>query len=253
MFSEYRVGGTTPESWSDNFRAQLHAGDGRLNALRMRFDPRWREIRARVPAGGRVLDAGSGTGTWVRFLRDHGYRAVGLDYSRELIDHLRARDAGIEWVHGPIQAIPLPDASVDAIISWGVIEHDLAGPEAALREFLRVLKPGGWAFLTVPLDTVQHRRASERLFGRRREGREFFQYYFTESEFEERVRGAGFEVERVFPASRHYALAVPRLYERLVRAPRLAQRVIAPALDLYGELRDDTWSMVMAVAQRPPL
>ena len=68
------------------------------------------------------LDAGCGLGQWVAFLAQQGYDAVGVDYSELLIATARRRYPDYEWIRGPMEDVPLADASVDAVISWGVIE-----------------------------------------------------------------------------------------------------------------------------------
>ena len=74
-------------------------------------------------------------------------KAYGLDMTDEMLDLARenAADAGVKnvkFVKGTIEAIPLPDASVDVIISNCVI--NLSGDKhQTLREAARVLKPGG--------------------------------------------------------------------------------------------------------------
>lgn len=251
MYAEFRKGGSSPEMWARNF-----LGSAALTRLRAKYfspflhDARWREIHARLAPGQSILDAGCGAGTWVDFLARQGHRAVGLDYSASLVASNREAMPEREWVQGSIQSMPLPDDGLDAIISWGVIEHDEAGPNAALREFYRVLRPGGWIFVTVPYDSTAARRTSEQLFGMRRDGREFFQYFMNEAELAEEVRRAGFEVERCFPCSRHYALVAPNLHARLEASPRLVRAVAGRALDLYTHFDDDTFSMILAVAQK---
>ena len=105
---------------------------------------------AELRAGETVLDLGSGGGIDVllsaRRVGPTG-RAYGLDMTDEMLELARenARRAGaanVEFLKGHIEAIPLPDASVDVIISNCVI--NLSGDKGAvLREAFRVLKPGG--------------------------------------------------------------------------------------------------------------
>lgn len=100
--------------------------------------------------GETVLDLGSGAGTDVLISARRvapGGRAIGLDMTDEMLALARqnAADAGIgnaEFLKGYLEEIPLPDASVDVVISNCVI--NLAADKAtALREAARVLRPGG--------------------------------------------------------------------------------------------------------------
>ena len=105
---------------------------------------------AELRDGETVLDLGSGDGTDVllsaRRVGPTG-TAYGLDMTDEMLSVARKnqRKAGIdnaEFLKGTIEAIPLPDDSVDVIISNCVI--NLSGDKpAVLREAARVLRPGG--------------------------------------------------------------------------------------------------------------
>jgi len=105
---------------------------------------------AELRPGETVLDLGSGGGIDVllsaRRVGPAG-KAYGLDMTDEMLSLAREnqRKAGVtnvEFLKGEIEAIPLPDAAVDVIISNCVI--NLSGDKpAVLREAFRVLKPGG--------------------------------------------------------------------------------------------------------------
>jgi SAM-dependent methyltransferase len=100
--------------------------------------------------GETVLDLGSGAGADVlisaRRVGPTG-KAIGLDMTDEMLElaHANAADAGVEnveFVKGYIEQIPLPDGSVDVVISNCVINLS-ADKRQVLREVARVLKPGG--------------------------------------------------------------------------------------------------------------
>ncbi len=105
---------------------------------------------ADLKAGETVLDLGSGAGADVlisaRRVGPAG-RAIGLDMTDEMLELARsnAEKAGaenVEFHKGYIEAIPLPDASVDVVISNCVL--NLSGDKPrVLREAARVLRPGG--------------------------------------------------------------------------------------------------------------
>ncbi len=100
--------------------------------------------------GQTVLDLGSGGGIDVllsaRRVGPTG-KVYGLDMTDEMLALARANQAkagatNVEFLKGTIEAIPLPDASVDVIISNCVINLS-TDKDAVLREAFRVLKPGG--------------------------------------------------------------------------------------------------------------
>lgn len=105
---------------------------------------------AALDVGETVLDLGSGGGIDVllsaRRVGPNG-KAYGLDMTDEMLELARRNqaEAGItnaEFLKGTIEAVPLPDASVDVIISNCVI--NLSGDKPrVLREAARVLRPGG--------------------------------------------------------------------------------------------------------------
>jgi SAM-dependent methyltransferase len=105
---------------------------------------------AELKAGETVLDLGSGGGIDVllsaRRVGPTG-KAYGLDMTDEMLalardNQRKAGASNVEFLKGEIEAIPLPDNSVDVIISNCVI--NLSGDkDRVLREAFRVLKPGG--------------------------------------------------------------------------------------------------------------
>jgi ubiquinone/menaquinone biosynthesis C-methylase UbiE len=105
---------------------------------------------AELHEGETVLDLGSGAGADVlisaRRVGATG-KAIGLDMTDEMLELARANAAeagveNVEFLKGYIEDMPLPDASVDVVISNCVI--NLSGDKpAVIREAARVLRPGG--------------------------------------------------------------------------------------------------------------
>lgn len=105
---------------------------------------------AELRAGEKVLDLGSGGGIDVllsaRRVGPTGF-AYGLDMTEEMLTLARANAAkagasNVEFLHGTIENIPLPDGTIDVVISNCVINLSI-DKSAVLAEMFRVLAPGG--------------------------------------------------------------------------------------------------------------
>lgn len=117
-------------------------------------DQAWRRYAVRA-AGARpgdvVVDVACGTGDLAQaFARSAASRVVGVDFTHEMLtraNEKRARLAGaaatkIAYVEGDAQNLPLADGVADVLsIAFGI--RNVADPARAVREFARVLKPGG--------------------------------------------------------------------------------------------------------------
>src|SRR5215207_66658 len=105
---------------------------------------------AELHEGETVLDLGSGGGIDVLLSAKPvgpAGKAYGLDMTEEMLALARANAAeagatNVEWLKGQIEAIPLPAATVDVVISNCVVNLSTDKP-AVFRETFRVLRPGG--------------------------------------------------------------------------------------------------------------
>lgn len=103
---------------------------------------------ANVSAGMRVLDVCSGPGMLVEAAIERGAQPVGLDFSVRAIELARELVPAGEFHQGDAQALPFVDNSFDAIVcAYGVIHVPV--PEMALRQMLRVVRPGGRVAISV--------------------------------------------------------------------------------------------------------
>ncbi|MCI4325713.1 MAG: class I SAM-dependent methyltransferase [Thermoplasmata archaeon] len=148
-----------------------------------------RPLTSRLDDRATVVSIGGGPGFEVRQLHRlrpplAQWRVVLLDAQRGMLDqpqwHRPGDTANPDRVLGDAVRLPLPDASVDAVLSLGVLcclTND--GAHAAAREAWRVVRPGGFVALSVPrwrgaLDDERHTRLGfERIAGSRR-GRSIF-------------------------------------------------------------------------------
>jgi ubiquinone/menaquinone biosynthesis C-methylase UbiE len=112
----------------------------------------------KIPAGLKLLDAGAGECQFKKFC---GH----LDYiAQDFGQYEGTGNIGIQtgtWdnskldIVSDITSIPLPDHSVDAIMCTEVFEH-IPDPIAAIREFNRLVKPGGFLLITAPFASLTH-------------------------------------------------------------------------------------------------
>ncbi len=106
-----------------------------------------------------VLEAGCGSGRWCAWLQRGGIRCDGVDWSQDLCDRAAQEIPGGRFFACDMSAVPVPDGAYGGILALGSIEHTVEGPLAALREFRRLLRPGGVAVITMPYGSPLRRLA----------------------------------------------------------------------------------------------
>jgi SAM-dependent methyltransferase len=102
-----------------------------------------------LPSGARILDVPCGQGRHARLLAQAGYAVDAVDYSSHLLHVARAADPGpaVRYHQGDMRTLPVRwtgrfDGVVNLCTSFGFFQHP-ADDRGVLREFARVLKPGG--------------------------------------------------------------------------------------------------------------
>jgi ubiquinone/menaquinone biosynthesis C-methylase UbiE len=111
-----------------------------------------------LPPGALVLETGFGGGQMRNWVEAHGLRYLGTDVSTERV-HEWLRDSGGADLLCDAHALPLRDATVDAVYAAAVYEH-LAFPILAASEAARVLKPGGFIWARCPSSSPGMTRAT---------------------------------------------------------------------------------------------
>lgn len=119
-------------------------------------------------AGARsILDAGCGTGRNLRFLAAYG-RVTGVDLSPLALRCGVERGFGGRVAAGSVNRLPFADGAFDLVTSFDVLMTRGVDDNAALGEFSRVLRPGGWALVRVPAyDWLRGRHDEEWAVARR--------------------------------------------------------------------------------------
>jgi len=142
----------TPEYWDSVWQEQ-----GAPTPIEKNHDV-LRLTKKYLPIGARVLEAGCGRGDKVDAMAQAGFNAIGIDFAPNTVrvarQYFPTRDIRI----GDVRNLEFEDASFDGLWSLGVIEHFWNGYESILAESNRVLRPGGYLFLTTPWFSPYRRR-----------------------------------------------------------------------------------------------
>jgi SAM-dependent methyltransferase len=155
-----------------------------------------------------ILDGGCGTGGALGWLAEFGAPA-GVDI-HPLALRLAAERGRARLVQASVEALPFAAGSFHLLTSFDVLYHlQVADDGQALREFARVLRPGGWLLLRVPAHEGL-RRAHDRVVHTR--------HRYTREEVSEGLEAAGFRPVRVTYANG--LLVLPALIRRLAERRR---------------------------------
>jgi SAM-dependent methyltransferase len=110
------------------------------------------DLARRAGEGARVLDAACGTGKYWPGLLAAGLRVTGADQSAGMLEVARAKGFAVETVEVALQDIAGLPGRFDGLLCVDAMEN--VGPEdwpLVLNGFRRVLRPGGWAYVSVEL------------------------------------------------------------------------------------------------------
>lgn len=172
---------TTSAGQWDKLRGELFGVSFHTTALLGLLDPAWV-----------VGDLGCGTGQVAEALAPWVQRVIAVDDSAAMLQAAKRRVralANVEVRRGALEALPIDDASLDAVTCVLVLHH-LPAPERALAEAARVLRPGGRLLLT---DMMPHDREAYR----HQMGHVWLG--FSEAEVRRYLVDAGFDPGRVHP------------------------------------------------------
>ena len=129
----------TSEYWQDS--QHEHFGIGH-KFFSFRMQPALRDLKRILPNGKRLLDWGTGDGSWLKVVRRAGYEGWGIDQYQTNPNNEFIRS-------GDIESVDFPDEHFDALTCFHVIEH-LHDPISNFNAAMRKLKPGGIMIIELP-------------------------------------------------------------------------------------------------------
>lgn len=187
----------------ESFARQHIAKEGAADFARQDF---WPLMKRYLRPGKSTVDVQCGTGGWVMFLHDEGYRVEGVDRSRRVAQAITEYEPEIRVQVASPEHLPYADASVDGIVAIGSLENMRGQVGETLKEWRRILREDGTLFLEVPYANLLRRltylplKRLEYLL-RRQQGRTpvFAAYLFTPAEIARLVRQAGFAIVELVP------------------------------------------------------
>jgi ubiquinone/menaquinone biosynthesis C-methylase UbiE len=169
--------------------------------------------------GASILDIGCGPGRDVKIFSDKGFKVVGIDLSKNMIEAAKKRTVNADFKVMDLMKLEFPDSSFDAEWASAVYLHvpkkDIV---KALKEAWRVLKSGGILCTSVKVGEGEVLKVDERY------GVKKFWSFFTKDEIEDALEKSGFEVLDNFvekPDKAYYTNAVVRT---ICRKPTLIKR-----------------------------
>lgn len=131
--------------------AEQYAADFADELSRKPFDTERLRAFAGRCAGGLVVDVGCGAAGHVgRFVADQGVRVVGVDVSERSVAIAARLNPSMRFLTGDARALPVQSGLCAGVVAfYSLIYEGAGGTSAALAEFRRALRPGGFLLIAV--------------------------------------------------------------------------------------------------------
>lgn len=176
-------------------------------------EPGWATIEDVLTQPGDLLEAGCALGHWVQSLNDLGHRAIGVDFAFSALNAGKTINKDLLLVCGDLRSLPFHDESFDYIVSFGAVEHDINGPQAALKEFHRLIKPSGRLMCSVPCLNIERtlfigwyifrdwlkKQEILRRLAKKADPFKFYEYIYSPGSYRNALSKCGFRVVSLRP------------------------------------------------------
>ena len=138
----------TKDFWTDHWLEPKNFTERVILGANRGLIKKYTEIFLKPPA--KVIDAGCGIGQNVFGLDQWGYDAYGIDFASDVVKKVKDNFPEMKIYTQDVRKLQFADNFFDGYWSLGVIEHFKDGYDDIIREAKRVIKSGGYLFVTVP-------------------------------------------------------------------------------------------------------
>ncbi len=152
----------------------------------------------------KILEGGCGKGQYVFSLDNAGYDAYGVDYAENTVKKINEIFPSLKITMGNVEQLDFPDEYFDGYWSLGVIEHFYGGYDKAAKEMSRVIKKGGYLFITFPylspLRKIKIRMEKYKKFEEGKFNRDnFYQFALEDKKVQHDLEKLGFSLKAKKP------------------------------------------------------
>ncbi len=193
------------------------------------------QVMSNYVSGGKLLESGCATGWFLDEAARQGFDVQGVEISRFASEWGR-ENLGLRIFTGTLSEARLADEEFDVVVLWDVLEH-LTEPLAELNQISRILKSGGYLFVSIPdAGSFWARAMGNKWFGYAKIREHIF--YYDRRSIAKVMSRAGFEIVRMqsspflvsmdFLVSKlaQYSETLARLIDRLLHVLGLRKRMI---------------------------
>jgi len=151
----------------------------------------------------KVLEGGCGRAENVYSLGGCGYDTYGVDYAKTTIENIKQTNPELNVSLCDVRSLSFDDNYFDGYWSLGVIEHFYGGYQDIVDEARRVIKKGGFLFLTVPTISILRRQRIKKntypIWADNRRQEDFFQFAFNKDRIISDFTNKGFSLLKEVP------------------------------------------------------
>ncbi|HEY3248758.1 MAG TPA: class I SAM-dependent methyltransferase [bacterium] len=141
--------------WTAQFQQRYEMGSGGAPTSAFAYargllDEALARVLSGLPPRSRILDAGCGTGHYLRRMRDLGHDVIGVEPAAPMRAAARALAGDVPILDAVISDLPFQDRRFDLVVAIEVLRYlHVSDVRAALGEMMRITRPGGQVFFTV--------------------------------------------------------------------------------------------------------